>query len=384
MSKATRQAETDEVSAAFHVALTQIGAQTTAEALALWADVPVERRAATAGAWLRKAITLVMSRRRQSRDLARAYYRLARALQTGRTVADPYHPEPSYVTLADLRREFAELAGNYQPPTEQGDEAATVADGEASSARQAENDTPQDAPGQAPGSTSGQALDSEGGETLEAAGTDAEDQDDEDDPDWERILVEELEGLREEEERVERQAEEELRIALEALGTANLDRRMTLEDADPDEAHRQAGAQQAAAASRVAMNGGRSANWTHMSRDRRALGYVRLSRTGTPCGWCAMLISRGPVYKSRESATFNDGDRYHDNCHCYAMPVWSRDQYQSSELTALSRQYEALWPEVTKGHSGKAAVTVWRRFIRSKQRAAAQEARQSTDTAPEA
>ncbi|ELP64602.1 hypothetical protein ACKI1I_06900 [Streptomyces turgidiscabies] len=282
MSKAARQAETDEVSAAFHVALTQIGAQTTAEALALWADVPVERRAATAGAWLRKAITLVMSRRRQSRDLARAYYRLARALQTGRTVADPYHPEPSYVTLADLRREFAELAGNYQPPAEQGGEAATVADGEASSARQVENDTPQDVPGQAPGSTSGQALDDEAGEVLEGAGTNAEVQDDEDDPDWERVLVEELEGLRAEEERVERQAEEELRIVLEALGTASLDRRMTLEDADPDEAHRQAGAQQAAAASRVAMNGGRSANGTHMSRDRRALGYVRLSRTGTP------------------------------------------------------------------------------------------------------
>jgi hypothetical protein len=387
MSKATRQAETDEVSAAFHVALTQIGAQTTADALALWADVPVERRAATAGAWLRKAITLVMSRRRQSRDLARAYYRLARALQTGRTVADPYHPEPSYVTLADLRREFAELAGTYEPPTEQGGEAATVADGEASPARPVEDDAPQDTPGQAPGSASGEPLDDEGEEILEDAGTPNEEPDDDEDDgeeDWERILVEELEGLREAEERIERQAEEELRITLEALGTANLDRRMTLEDADPDEAHRQAGAQQAAAASRVAMNGARSTNWNHMSRDRRALGYVRLSRTGTPCGWCAMLISRGPVYKSRESALFNDGDKYHDNCNCYAMPVWNRDQYQSSELTALSRQYEALWPEVTKGHSGKAAVTVWRRFIRSKQRAAAQEARQSTDTAPEA
>lgn len=341
-----RMAETDEVAKAFHVALTEIGARTTAEALALWQDVPIERRAATAGAWLRKAITLVMSRRRQSRDLARAYYRLARALQTGTTVADPYHPEPSYVTLADLRREFAELAGNYAPPTEQGGEAATVDDGEASPARQ--------------------------------------DEDDEDEPDWERVLVEDLKGIREDEERIERQAEEELRIALEALGPANLDRRLKLEDSDPEEAHRQAGARQAAAASRIAMNGARSTNWNHMRRDGRALGYVRLSRTGTPCGWCAMLISRGPVYKSRESATFADGDKYHDNCHCYAMPVWNRDQYQSSELTALSRQYEALWPEVTKGHTGKDAVSVWRRFIRQKQRAAAQEARQSTDTAPEA
>ncbi|MGW3336201.1 VG15 protein [Streptomyces sp. NPDC001009] len=386
MTRKTRQAETDEVSAAFHAALTQIGAQTTAEALTLWADVPVELRAATAGGWLRKAITMVMSRRRQSRDLARAYYRLARALQTGSTVADPYHPEPTYVTLADLRREFAALAAPHGRLTEQGGEAAIVADGEASPARQPDS-TPQSEPGQAP-SRSGTAVDDE--PVLENAGTGVEDQgdehqDDEDDePDWDRILVEELAGLREDEERIERQAEEELRIVLEALGPASLDRRMTVEDADPDDAHRQVGARQASAASRVAMNGARSGLWAHSNRDRRSLGYVRLSRTGTPCGWCAMLISRGPVYKSQQSAMYADGDKYHDNCHCYAMPVWNREQYQSSELTALSRQYEALWPEVTKGHSGQSAVRVWRRFIRKQQRAAAQEARQSTSTAPEA
>ncbi|MER8116281.1 hypothetical protein [Streptomyces sp. NPDC094031] len=366
MTRKTKQAETDEVSAAYHEALMQIGATTTADALALWAGVPADVRAATAGGWLRKAITLVMSRRRQSRDLARAYYRLARALQTGSTVADPYHPEPDHVTLADLRQQFAELAGTYEPPV----------------------DPPSDSP---PADESKKPASTSQDETLQSddpSTVPVDPADDEEDDDWDRILVEELEGLREEEERVERQAEEELRIVLEALGTSNLDRRMTVEDADPDDAHRQAGAQQAAAASRVAMNGGRSSNWTHMSRDRRALGYVRLSRTGTPCGWCAMLISRGPVYKSEKSALFNDGDKYHDHCHCYAMPVWNRDQYQSSELTALSRQYEALWPKVTKGHTGKDAVTVWRRFIRARQReakqAAAQEARRPTDTALEA
>ncbi|WP_050503001.1 hypothetical protein [Streptomyces monomycini] len=60
-----------------------------------------------------------------------------------------------------------------------------------------------------------------------------------------------------------------------------------------------------------------------------------------------MLISRGPVNKSRSSATFADGDRYHDNCHCYAMPIFNWQQYQCSELTALSCQYEALWPKAT-------------------------------------
>ncbi|MEU0739251.1 hypothetical protein [Streptomyces sp. NPDC006134] len=367
MTSAARQEETEQASVAFHIALSEIGVQTTAEALALWSEVPAARRAATAGGWLRRAISLVMGRRRQSRDLARAYYRLARALLTGTTVADPYHPEPAYVTLTDLREQFAALAGgHYTPPApELGGEAATVERGEASPAPTPVTGSVEDGAQVAPDVD--QELDDEG---------------------WERILVEELEGLRDEEERIEREAEEELRTVLDALGTANLDRRLSqvdeeqpARDADRQraEAHRQAGAQQAAAASRVAMHGGRSAIWTHMRRDRRALGYVRVSRTGTPCGFCAMLISRGVAYKSEASATFADGDLYHDNCHCYAAPIFSRQQFGASELFALNREYEALWPKVTKGHVGKSALTVWRRFIRQKQRerqkAAAQEAR---------
>ncbi|NEA50449.1 hypothetical protein [Streptomyces sp. SID10815] len=370
MTGPARAEETDQASAAFHTALSQIGAATVADALSLWHEVPAAQRAATASSWLRRAISLVMGRRRQSRDLARAYYRLVRALQTGTTVADPYHPEPEHVSLADLRREFAELAGTYEPPSpDTTDQAAT---GDAGEADPAPEESDEGAPDE------GLASDPD------------EDQGDED---WDRILVEELEGLREEEERIEREAEDELRTVLDALGSQNLDRRLgeiddeqSARDADRarEDAHRQAGAQQAAAASRVAMNGGRSTTWNHMRRDRRALGYVRLSRTGTPCGWCAMLISRGPVYKSRESATFADGDRYHDNCHCYAAPIFNWQQFQGSELTALSREYADLWPKVTKGLSGKSAVSAWRRFIRQKQRAAAQEARPTPSTAQEA
>jgi hypothetical protein len=132
------------------------------------------------------------------------------------------------------------------------------------------------------------------------------------------------------------------------------------------------------------MNGGRSTVWNHMQRDKRAIGYIRLSRTGTPCGWCAMLISRGPVYRSQNSAEYADGDKYHDNCHCYAEPVFSREQYNGSSTYELNRRYEELWPKVTRGLSGKAAVSAWRRFIRQEQKAAAQEARRSTTSVQEA
>ncbi|MEU9044110.1 hypothetical protein AB0D63_20885 [Kitasatospora sp. NPDC048343] len=374
-----RQADADKAAEAFHLALSQIGAGTTAEAFKLWSEVPAAQRTATASGWLRRAITLVMGRRRMARDLARAYYRLARALQTGTTVADPYHPEPSTVTLGDLRRQFATLAGTYEAPA-----PAPSTDG---------SDRPDKAADQPVSEQASRTAD----DAREALQNGDEHQLDDHAEDWERILVEELEGLRDEEDRIEREAEEELRTVLDALGTRNLDKRLSqvddqqaAKDADRqrEEAHRQAGAQQAGAAGRVAMNGGRSAIWNHTSRDRRALGYVRLSRTGTPCGFCAMLISRGVAYKSERSATYKDGDLFHDHCHCYAEPVFRRDQFDDSGLFELNRQYQALWPEVTKGYSGKAALNAWRRFLRAQQRAhhqaEAQAARPPTTTAQEA
>ncbi|MFF3015828.1 hypothetical protein [Streptomyces sp. NPDC057939] len=377
MTSAAKQAEADQASAAFQVALTQIGAGTVEEALKLWQAVPATARAAQSSAWLKRAITMVMTRRRMSRDLARAYYRLVRALRTGTTVADPYHPEPTYVTLDTLRREFAALVGD----SEDGSLEGSSPEPDRAAAGSVESSTkPRD------------SVSDEGAPAQEA--------------DDDQILIEELPNLREDEEQIEREAEEETRLVLELLGPANLDRKTSaIDESKPatdvdkarEEAHQQSGGRQAAAAERIVNNGGRSAVWNHMSKDRRVLGYVRLSRTGTPCGWCAMLISRGfvrsdayrtqkaagPTLAQLDSGEYADGDKYHDNCHCYAEPVFAPEQYDSPAYT-LNRSYAELWPKVTRGLSGKAAVSAWRRFIRQQQKAAAQEARQSTTDVQEA
>jgi hypothetical protein len=366
VTTASRATEAEKASVAFQIALTQIGVKTVEEALKLWAEVPVTARASASSSWLKKAITLVMTRRRMSRDLARAYYRLARALRTGTTVADPYHPEPTYVTLDVLRREFASLAGGSEQPQEGRSESAP---------------------------TKETSSDSQPAQPPKTDDPDAPADQDSEDAEADRILVEELERLKEDEERIEREAEAELKELLQTLGPDNLDKKLRSIDPEApakdvdrlrDEAHAQAGARQAAAAERIAMNGGRSTVWNHAQRDKRALGYIRLSRTGTPCGWCAMLISRGPVYRSEKTAEYGDGDKYHDNCHCYAEPVFSMQQYRNSPTYAVNRRYEELWPQVTKGLSGKAAVSAWRRFIRTEQQAAAQEARRSTTSVQEA
>lgn len=77
-----------------------------------------------------------------------------------------------------------------------------------------------------------------------------------------------------------------------------------------------------------------------------------------------MLMSRGPVYKTANSAIYAEGDLYHDNCNCYAEPIYSTEQYETSPLFELNRQYQELWPIVTEGLGGKSALSAWRRFIR--------------------
>ena len=321
------------------LALARIGAETVEEALAIWEGVNPARMASTAARWLEQAITMIMTRRGESRNLAFAYYRLVRALKTGTTVADPFLPSPRYVTLEVLRREFAELAG-VDGDLVFGEDEDVI------------DDVVEELADEGP--ATGDELD--------------------------RILVEEIEGLRREEERLEREAELEAEVVLQALGPDKLQSKLDDEiaelkareaDAQRDEAHRQAGMRQAAAAERLVLNGARDHMDETTTRDPRAIGYVRLSRTGTPCGWCAMLISRGPVYQSEQSAEFSEGKAYHDNDKCYSMPVFSRDEYNSSPLFHLNRKYAEEWPRVTGGLGGKDALSVWRKHIRAQQAAQA-------------
>lgn len=71
------------------------------------------------------------------------------------------------------------------------------------------------------------------------------------------------------------------------------------------------------------MNASRATVIDNTVRDPQARGWMRV---GTPeCGWCAMLISRGAVFRSRSTADF----AAHDNCKCGCCPAWGRDQVAS-------------------------------------------------------
>jgi hypothetical protein len=86
------------------------------------------------------------------------------------------------------------------------------------------------------------------------------------------------------------------------------------------------------AVTRHALAGGRDTLILSSLEDDRALGWARVT-AGKPCAFCAMLASRGPVY--REETV---GFRAHDHCSCAAEPA-----YEGSEWPGRAREFRDLY-----------------------------------------
>lgn len=144
--------------------------------------------------------------------------------------------------------------------------------------------------------------------------------------------------------------EAQLVTSLAVTGPAALKRNMTTMTLA--QALERAKVSSAGAAMRHVLNGGRDTILRTVEHDDAALGWARTT-SGTPCSFCAMLASRGPVYKSEQTGDF----KAHDHCHCGTEPVYSKD----ADWPPGARDYQALWQESTRGHSGKAALNAFRR-----------------------
>lgn len=119
-----------------------------------------------------------------------------------------------------------------------------------------------------------------------------------------------------------------------------------------DELHAWEKAEAAAAASggRMVLDGGRDA-----LKAQKALGYMRVS-DGDPCYFCAMLVSRGAVYSSEETAGRTANNRFqgpglfkfHDLCGCTCAPIFVRGDFMSEDAL----KYRDIW-EQTFGKAGE-------------------------------
>ncbi len=124
--------------------------------------------------------------------------------------------------------------------------------------------------------------------------------------------------------------------------------------------------QLAGSSERLVMAGERETVEATIDDSDEIVGWRRVG-DGDPCSWCAMLISRGAVYKSAASAgrvvgragrTRGNqalGSGYHDNDGCTVEPLYESEE-EPTEIADLQDQ----WDEVTAGKSGKDALNAWR------------------------
>ena len=349
MTTPARQTEADDVELVYYWALNRLSNSMALEAKQLWQDsvppVPDGARRASRS-WVTQLVALMFGYRTIAHRLAISYYRLSRALRTDATVRIGEEVDGGTISLERLRAEFEAVLDEVEAKAN-GDEQFISGD-------------------------------PEGDFVVEEPVVEFVIDDDD-------ILIEDiadLDALIDESDEV---AESELRELAENLGIRNFANKYAKADAkarstderkvtDKAKAHEDAGNRQASAAMRIMMNASRGLVYRMSEVDSRILGWARYSQTGTPCGFCAMLISREVLYRNFASAGSSrdkdgnerpDADRYHDNCKCVAIPIFNEDQFRGSELFEQNRYYSALWKSrIARKFSGDEALTEWRKVIR--------------------
>lgn len=118
----------------------------------------------------------------------------------------------------------------------------------------------------------------------------------------------------------------------------------------------------AGAMMRHVIDGARQQVQAEIKADPVALGHQRAMKSTNPCYYCAMLASRGPVYK-QDSFDASDvrfvgpgNAKVHDNCACSLEPVFTR----STDWTDGSREAAQVWGASTSGKSGRKAIAAFR------------------------
>lgn len=107
-------------------------------------------------------------------------------------------------------------------------------------------------------------------------------------------------------------------------------------------------------------------------RDRRgnlivrpfAFARVTHPNKNGPCGFCAMLASRGPAYKTSESAGLRV-DRFHENDFCTIVPVFTSRTWEGKDQ---HKEFERVYNEVVKDHDlhGPEARRAMEKYFRQK------------------
>lgn len=87
---------------------------------------------------------------------------------------------------------------------------------------------------------------------------------------------------------------------------------------------------------------------------------VQPSKNG-PCGFCATLASRGPVYRTSYTAG-GRADRFHNHCRCLVVPVYTSRRWIGK---AAQQRYAQVYAEASKsGEKGRDLLNLIDRMLR--------------------
>ena len=385
MTSPPRRTEAASVSSTFHVAMAMLGGEVFAEVLELWDDVvpTTARLSATSAKFYLRALGVTRLRRHQVQAIVIPYLRLARALHTGSTFQPIFAGEPTNVTLAKLRFDFYRAVEKYAP------DALTTGD---IPDRYTKDDADDSTTVKEPDGSPYTPYDPSKWKH--------------DDP----VEVEPIDGLSELLDELEAIMEAEAEVILKDLGQEMMERRLAdlqeeaarVADRLREEAHGKVGRRLAAHAERLVQNGGRHAEEAIAQVDIRVIGYARKHYPENdihPCSFCAMLLSRGAVYK-KGTVTKRDKskrahratwemwsksfdiptaamDQYHPLCHCRGEAVYSNEQFNEDPGFQVNRDLQKLWQDNIAGkYSAKGAETAWRALLKPLRRAGQEPAKE--------
>lgn len=133
-------------------------------------------------------------------------------------------------------------------------------------------------------------------------------------------------------------------------------------------------------ATRLVQNGGRDTIRASTEADPSALGWVRVT-DGDPCAFCLTLASRGPEYKSAETAGRRSNARFqgegefkvHDHCGCSALPVFAGtpelpSTRRADETYRAAQRWARENPDQAASGTANDALNNVRRYLASQQR----------------
>lgn len=151
---------------------------------------------------------------------------------------------------------------------------------------------------------------------------------------------------------------EQVSESLRITGPVAFKQHMTESGGDVEQSVQVMADRMAGAAQRQALGGERRTVEATVENSAEIVGWRRVS-DGDPCAFCAMLVSRGAVYKDAASAgdARAGGIPYHDRDGCTAVPLYEHEE-EPAEVAALYQQ----WLDATVGKSGDDAVRTWRRY----------------------